>query len=165
MPGLSRALTSLQSLMRRRRKAELAASQPIRCFRSEPSSTSADLEPLPTQWPSGSSSGSGRRSASSTTSRASARCSATTSTSCAAGKYDRAICYLPHDGVNANAITGKRYDDHLREPCVSFDRFWPWKFASALRPPPRRRICPTPSFGLKLFIDAHASISVPSTEK
>lgn len=30
-------------------------------------------------------------------------------------KYERAICYLPHDGVNANAITGKRYEDHLRE--------------------------------------------------
>jgi phage terminase large subunit len=30
-------------------------------------------------------------------------------------KYDKAICYLPHDGVNANAITGKRYEDHLRE--------------------------------------------------
>ena len=30
-------------------------------------------------------------------------------------QYERAICYLPHDGVNANAITGKRYEDHLRE--------------------------------------------------
>jgi phage terminase large subunit len=30
-------------------------------------------------------------------------------------KYDKAILYLPHDGVNANAITGKRYEDHLRE--------------------------------------------------
>jgi len=30
-------------------------------------------------------------------------------------KYERAICYLPHDGVNANAITGKHYEDHLRE--------------------------------------------------
>ena len=29
--------------------------------------------------------------------------------------HDKAICYLPHDGVNANAITGKRYEDHLRE--------------------------------------------------
>jgi phage terminase large subunit len=29
--------------------------------------------------------------------------------------YERAICYLPHDGVNANAITGKRYVDHLRD--------------------------------------------------
>ena len=26
-----------------------------------------------------------------------------------------ALCILPHDGVNANAITGKRYEDHLRE--------------------------------------------------
>lgn len=26
-----------------------------------------------------------------------------------------AKCWLPHDGVNANNITGKRYEDHLRE--------------------------------------------------
>lgn len=29
--------------------------------------------------------------------------------------YESAILYLPHDGVNANNITGKRYEDHLRE--------------------------------------------------
>jgi phage terminase large subunit len=29
--------------------------------------------------------------------------------------YDKAILYLPHDGIAANNITGKRYDDHLRE--------------------------------------------------
>lgn len=29
--------------------------------------------------------------------------------------YDRAILYLPHDGIAANNITGKRYEDHLRE--------------------------------------------------
>jgi phage terminase large subunit len=29
--------------------------------------------------------------------------------------YARAILYLPHDGVNCDAITGKRYEDHLRE--------------------------------------------------
>jgi phage terminase large subunit len=29
--------------------------------------------------------------------------------------YANAILYLPHDGVNANNITGKRYEDHLRE--------------------------------------------------
>jgi len=29
--------------------------------------------------------------------------------------YEKAICYLPHDGVNANNITGKRYEDHLRD--------------------------------------------------
>ena len=84
-------------------------------------------------------------------------------------KHDRAICYLPHDGVNANAITGLRYEDHLREPCVSFVRFWPWKFASALRPPPSAGGSPpvslAPPFGLTLFIEAQASISVPSTEK
>jgi phage terminase large subunit len=30
-------------------------------------------------------------------------------------KWGDAICVLPHDGVNTNAITGKRYADHLRE--------------------------------------------------
>lgn len=30
-------------------------------------------------------------------------------------KYANAICYLPHDGVNENNITGKRYADHLRD--------------------------------------------------
>lgn len=30
-------------------------------------------------------------------------------------KYDRAICYLPHDGGHSNAITGKTYAHHLYE--------------------------------------------------
>jgi phage terminase large subunit len=29
--------------------------------------------------------------------------------------WERALCYLPHDGVNENNITGKRYEDHVRE--------------------------------------------------
>ena len=29
--------------------------------------------------------------------------------------YARAILYLPHDGVNREHVTGKRYEDHLRE--------------------------------------------------
>lgn len=29
--------------------------------------------------------------------------------------YGQAICYLPHDGVHHNNITGKRYADHLRD--------------------------------------------------
>ena len=29
--------------------------------------------------------------------------------------YERAIIYLPHDGVNENNVTGKRYEDHLRD--------------------------------------------------
>lgn len=29
--------------------------------------------------------------------------------------YQNATCYLPHDGVNENNITGKRYEDHLRD--------------------------------------------------
>lgn len=29
--------------------------------------------------------------------------------------YENAILYLPHDGVNENNVTGKRYEDHLRD--------------------------------------------------
>lgn len=29
--------------------------------------------------------------------------------------YGSATCYLPHDGVNANSVTGKRYADHLAD--------------------------------------------------
>lgn len=29
--------------------------------------------------------------------------------------YQNAICHLPHDGVNENNITGKRYAEHLRD--------------------------------------------------
>jgi phage terminase large subunit len=29
--------------------------------------------------------------------------------------YEKALCFLPHDGVNTNAITGLRYADHLRD--------------------------------------------------
>jgi hypothetical protein len=44
-------------------------------------------------------------------------------------------------------------------------RFWPWKSASRFLPPPEAGGSPEPSFGRKLFIDAHASTNVPSTEK
>jgi phage terminase large subunit len=29
--------------------------------------------------------------------------------------WGAALCFLPHDGVNANSITGKKYKDHLAE--------------------------------------------------
>jgi len=29
--------------------------------------------------------------------------------------YQSAVCILPHDGMNENNITGKRYEDHLRD--------------------------------------------------
>jgi phage terminase large subunit len=29
--------------------------------------------------------------------------------------WQDAVCYLPHDGVNTNNITGKRFEDHLRD--------------------------------------------------
>lgn len=35
--------------------------------------------------------------------------------------WEKAVCYLPHDGVNANAVTGKRYEDHLRDAGFSVE--------------------------------------------
>lgn len=32
-----------------------------------------------------------------------------------AKKYERAACYLPHDGMNHNSVTAKRYEDHMRD--------------------------------------------------
>lgn len=29
--------------------------------------------------------------------------------------YQKALCYLPHDGVNANVVTGLRFQDHLKD--------------------------------------------------
>jgi phage terminase large subunit len=29
--------------------------------------------------------------------------------------YERALCVLPHDGINENNVTGKRYKDHIEE--------------------------------------------------
>ena len=29
--------------------------------------------------------------------------------------YQKSICYLPHDGMNANSITGLKYADHLKD--------------------------------------------------
>jgi GNAT superfamily N-acetyltransferase len=43
------------------------------------------------------------------------------STGCAPARYAQAILYLPHDGVNENNITGKRYEDHLREAGFSVE--------------------------------------------
>lgn len=35
--------------------------------------------------------------------------------------YQKALCVLPHDGVNENSITGKRYEDHLRDAGFDVD--------------------------------------------
>jgi phage terminase large subunit len=35
--------------------------------------------------------------------------------------YERATCYLPHDGINTNNITGLRYEDHLRDAGLSVE--------------------------------------------
>lgn len=58
--------------------------------------------------------------------------------------YQNAICHLPHDGVNENNITGKRYDEHLRD--AGFDVPTPLKNqgrgAAAMRIEAVRRLLP-----------------------
>jgi hypothetical protein len=51
------------------------------------------------------------------------------------------------------------------EACVPLERFRPLKSTSTLRPDPEGGSSPEPSLGLKLFIEAQASINAPSTEK
>jgi len=48
--------------------------------------------------------------------------------------------------------------------CVRLERFSLWKPRSALRPGPSGSLS-SPSILRKLFVEAQASISVPSTEK
>lgn len=48
-----------------------------------------------------------------TTSRGRGRCWLTIRTNCVIG-YQKAICYIPHDGMNVNAVTSLKYADHLR---------------------------------------------------
>lgn len=58
--------------------------------------------------------------------------------------WARAVCITPHDGVNTNAITGKRYVDHLRD--AEFEAEEPvknqGKGAAALRIEAARRLFP-----------------------
>lgn len=58
--------------------------------------------------------------------------------------YSAAQCILPHDGVNANNVTGKRYEDHLRD--AGFDVPPPipnqGRGAAAMRIEAVRRILP-----------------------
>lgn len=58
--------------------------------------------------------------------------------------YEKAVCILPHDGAAHNAITGKRYEDHLRD--AGFDVPPPipnqGKGAASMRIEAVRRILP-----------------------
>ena len=71
----------------------------------------------------------------------------------------------------AMLLRNSRASGSVVDSCVAFERFWPWKFASGLRPWSARRLVLSGgswggwSFGLKLLCDAHASSRVPSTEK
>jgi phage terminase large subunit len=58
--------------------------------------------------------------------------------------YSKAICVLPHDGINANAITGKRYVDHLRDAGFECDEPVPnqGRGAAGLRIEAVRRVFP-----------------------
>lgn len=61
-----------------------------------------------------------------------------------ARKWDKAICRLPHDGINANSITGKRYEDHLRDAGFEVEPSLPnqGRGAASMRIEAVRRIFP-----------------------
>ncbi len=60
-----------------------------------------------------------------------------------ANGYGSALVVLPHDGVNENNITGKRYEDHLREAGFEVDVVEnQGKGAAAMRIETARRIFP-----------------------
>src|SRR6266403_5090130 len=65
--------------------------------------------------------------------------------------------------ARAGSLRYNRALGSVIEACVSLLRFSPWKSRAPLRPGAGGS--PLPSFGRKLFMLAHASISVPSTEK
>lgn len=58
--------------------------------------------------------------------------------------WEKAIISLPHDGVNTNSLTGKRYEDHLREAGFKVDPPVPnqGRGAAAMRIEAVRRIFP-----------------------
>jgi phage terminase large subunit len=55
--------------------------------------------------------------------------------------YDKALCTLPHDGTNTNAITGLKYADHLRDTGFSVN-VAPNQGAAAQRIKAVRRLLP-----------------------
>jgi phage terminase large subunit len=59
--------------------------------------------------------------------------------------YGGAICHFPHDGVNANNVTGKRYVDHWREAGFECTEPMPnqGKGASMMRVEAVRRLMPS----------------------
>ena len=57
--------------------------------------------------------------------------------------WGKAVCYLPHDGVNENNITGKRYEDHVRDAGFDVEVVKnQGKGASSMRIEAARRIFP-----------------------
>lgn len=75
--------------------------------------------------------------------------------------YQNATLYLPHDGVNVNNITGKRYADHLRE-AGDFDVPEPTpnqgSGAASLRIEAVRRIFPKVWFNEKTTTDGRLAL-------
>lgn len=61
--------------------------------------------------------------------------------------YQRALCVLPHDGVVENNITGKRYEDHLRDAGFEVEVIPnQGKGAASMRIEAARRLFPKISF-------------------
>src|SRR5215472_11420716 len=92
---------------------------PTRFYLSGLSSISADQVHRPMRWLFGLCNGPANKSVCSITLRERGNCWPIRSMNCA--RKVNPICYLPHDGINANNITGKRYRDHLEE--AGFDAF------------------------------------------
>lgn len=59
-------------------------------------------------------------------------------------KYEKAVIHLPHDGINTNNITGKRYEDHFREAGFNVAPSMPnqGRGASSMRVEAVRRLLP-----------------------
>ena len=66
--------------------------------------------------------------------------------------YAKATCYLPHDGANANAITGLRYADHLKDAEFQVEiKPNMGAGAAAMRIEAVRRICPAHEYSPGAF--------------
>ena len=114
MPGLSRARILPASLMRLGSRDELDLWRQTQFYQFVPSSILVVLAPKRMPWPFGSSSGSRTRSNVLDYIEGQGQVLAYYVKELRSRKW-HPVCYLPHDGINANNITGKRYRDHLEE--------------------------------------------------
>jgi phage terminase large subunit len=74
--------------------------------------------------------------------------------------YQEAVLYLPHDGINENNVTGKKYWDHLREAEFKVEPPIPnqGKGAAAMRIEAVRRLFPKISFNAATTEDGRQAL-------